>query len=105
MKKTVQARSSSYLFIPPTITAHICCHLYHGGLLDMKKIQALSSNSSQPLPQGGIYWTKVGRRLRGGAVPPQANSSKLFPDLKCINAVKQSMPSSPFLSKLCLPHF
>lgn len=105
MKKMVWARSSRHLFIHPTVIAQICSQFYHGMLLNMKKMQAPSSNSPQPLPQGRIYWTKVGRRLgkRYSLSLRTSHSSKLFPDMGCINTANQSLPTPPFLSKHCLP--
>lgn len=106
MKKMVWARSSRHLFIHPTVIAQICSQFYHGMLLNMKKMQAPSSNSPQPLPQGRIYWTKVGRRLGkryslslwGPAIPP--NCSQIWGAL--IQLTNPCQPLHFYRSIVCL---
>lgn len=102
-EKRVQARSSPHLFTPPTITAHICCQLYHGGLLTWKRFVLLPQIHHSPSHKeefAGQRWEGDGERH--SLTPSPRHSSRLFPGLGGINPVKQSMPSSPFLSKLCL---
>lgn len=109
-EKRVQARSSPHLFTPPTITAHICCQLYHGGLLTWKRFELLLQIHHSPSHKeefAGQRWEGDGERH--SLTPSPRHSSRLFPGLGGINPVKQSISflsiSVQALSASVWPHF